>query len=165
MLLPNVWITYSEKILPLYNYNYSLIFEYIKTSLNNVSNYYTNFNKWLCKVFYELHYNFRSIILSCVDNKIAGFSILKHKHGKNKICSFWVHPNYRHIGVGHNLLLHSMNFFSNNDPIITIPDFMRHQFSYFLSNDFYEINKINNLYNNGIAEYVYTIPLKIATHK
>ena len=121
--------------------------------------YYPGFNDWVNKVVQELTARRRSFILAKSQNKIVGISILKHYKEENKLCTFWVNPEFRRRHIASELLTRSLNSFEGKEPIITIPESRMGEFDFLIKRRDFVYRKVNyGLYHENMKEYFFTVP-------
>ena len=121
--------------------------------------YYPGFNDWFNKVVLELTAGRRSFILAKALNKIVGISILKHYKEENKLCTFWVNPEFRCQHIASKLLTMSLNSFKGKEPIISIPEPRLGEFDFLIERRNFVYHKVNyGLYHENMKEYFFTVP-------
>ena len=88
---------------------------------------YPDFQQWLNgKVLPEVSKNpdQREVILPLSpDRKVAvGFAIVKNTFDEKKICSFYILPQYQHLGYGSTLMEECFRYLGTTTPLITMPE-------------------------------------------
>lgn len=56
------------------------------------------------------------------DNKITGITILKNISEEKKICSLFIHPDYRGESWIYSIFMDSLTILKTQKPVITIPE-------------------------------------------
>lgn len=93
----------------------------IATALSSVSSYYPNFKEWLFFTFNKgLRSGERKILLAHNGADICAVSLLKATDHENKICTFFVLPEFRERGLGRALMNRSLCELSGKSSIITV---------------------------------------------
>lgn len=137
----------------------SITFNKLQESLASAASYYANFSDWLGKVILEIELKKRSLVLAWSGNLLVGVNILKHTEKSSKLCTYWVHPDFRHQHLASRLLRTSLMFFSESDPLITIPEFVLGDFFPLTQAwKFYPEGSRIGLYQTGIREFFFRIP-------
>lgn len=116
---------------------------------------YPHFSNWHKKISSEIFTPSRSIIVALENNKIMGFSILKHTNDENKICTFYIDKMYRKNKIGTLLMKKSLDLLCYN-ALLSINEKLVDSF-YPILNKF-EFNNIaikNNYYQFGHKEYFF----------
>lgn len=97
---------------------YEEIFELIKP----IQDFYPNYEKWYREKFIPgLKKKERLYIVAYDDKKniLSGCALLKKTREENKLCTLFVHPNYRSQGLGKKLMQQALNAFGKL-PLLTI---------------------------------------------
>lgn len=116
---------------------------------------YPCFSNWHKKISTEIFTPSRSFIIVLEDNKIAGFSILKHTNDENKICTFYIDKLFRKNKIGTLLMKSSLDVLHNN-AIITINEKLVDMYYPLLNRfDFYNVAIKNDYYRLGQKEYFF----------
>ena len=71
----------------------------------------------------------REIISCYVDGEIAATAVLKRDAEENKICTFYVRPEYRRQGIAKELVQLCFDWLRTTKPLITIADYKLGQFA------------------------------------
>lgn len=141
--------------------NVSFFVNPIRHNLQSAAGYYPSFGEWLGQSILDLTDGNRSFVLCWADLKLVGINILKHTPTENKLCTFWVHPDYRSRHIASNLLERSLPFFTA-PALITIPDFLLGEFHPLIySKGFSPVSSVMGLYQRGITEHFFKIPLPV----
>ncbi|MCX7097710.1 MAG: GNAT family N-acetyltransferase [Methylococcales bacterium] len=141
----------------------SIKFSDLAKSISTVGAYYPNFKNWLYFTFRkEMIEGKRSIIIARAGNSIAGLSLLKHSLDEKKICTFYVSPSYRGIGVGHQLMDASTSYLGDKDKdkdiAITVAEERNSELYPLLKSKGFSIeNKVIGYYRENINEYFYSL--------
>lgn len=118
---------------------------------------YPNFAAWYRKTVCDgLKNKTRSILLAYDDEqKIAGISILKNFPEK-KLCTFFVVAEFRHCGIGTEMMKKSIEILGTTSPIITVSENHIAEFKALLQNfGFKEFHRYQNYYREGQDEISY----------
>lgn len=131
----------------------------LRAELTVPASYYPGFSDWLNKVVLELTEGMRSLILARFQHKIVGVNILKHHEAENKLCTFWVNPEFRHQHIASKLLSRSLDSFQGKAPLITIPESRLGEFAFLIERrGFLPCGVSDGLYHQHLREYFFTIP-------
>lgn len=142
---------YTSKELELAN----AIFVDLNPFLATPNSLYPNFKFWTKKILLGLSVGSRSLLVAHHNNKIAGFSILKHTKQENKICTFYINKNFRHCGVGHQLMNESLTVL-NYDAIISVNEKLVYEMWPLLNQfKFYNYEVKHNFYFLNSSEYFF----------
>jgi ribosomal protein S18 acetylase RimI-like enzyme len=83
---------------------------------------YPHFKKWFFeKMLPDVMEGKRKVFIARYDDQLAGVLILKDTDEK-KICTLRVWPNFRGIGIGHQLMDCALSVLGTLHPIITVSD-------------------------------------------
>lgn len=118
---------------------------------------YPGFEKWYFeKVVPEALSGSRLIFVAWHEDKPAGILILKDADEK-KICTLRVMPEFRRIGVGHQLMDCAISALNTTHPIITVSDDHIQEFSKLLIKDYKFVpTEIHyGYYRENHVEYVF----------
>lgn len=81
---------------------------------------YPNYKSWYEKTFLEgLKKGEREIIIAQDGEKIVGCALIKNTSDEKKLCTLFVHPNFRRQGIGEQLLKISIQKLGQN-PLISV---------------------------------------------
>lgn len=81
---------------------------------------YPNYKNWYEKTFLEgLKKGERGIIVALDGTKIVGCALIKNTSDEKKLCTLFVHPNYRRQGIGEQLLQTSIQKLGQN-PLVSV---------------------------------------------
>jgi len=146
-----------------------VIFEHIESenikfsdlakSLSTVGAYYPSFKNWLYFTFRkEMIEGKRSIVIARTGNGIAGLSLLKNTLDEKKICTFYVSPSYRGIGVGHQLMDASTSYLGDKNIKITVAEERNPDIYPLLKSKGFSIEKkVSGYYRDNVDEYFYSL--------
>ena len=152
-------ITYEKILLTSWTAELDTQIQAIRAELTAPAMYYPGFNDWFNKVVREFADGRRSFILAKSQNKIAGMSILKHSEEENKLCTFWVNPEFRCQHIASKLLTMSLDCFEGKEPSISIPESRLGEFRFLIDRrNFVCNNVVHGLYRENMKEYFFTIP-------
>lgn len=119
---------------------------------------YPDFEKWFFgKVIPETlsKSNKRKVFTAYCENNLAGILITKDAEEK-KICTLRVLPNYRNLGIGHQLMDCAIKTLNLAKPLITVSDCHIDEFSnLFREYDFNLTEFQYGLYRENHLEYVF----------
>lgn len=138
--------------------NYELVFNIVNctyelTSFMNMD--YLNYKEWYYfKQVLETIYTDKRNILFVRDkyNRIIGVSSLKKYQNEKKICTLYVLPEYRNIGIGNTLLEESFKWLDTTKPLITFKEYKLNMFKYFINKYNWKLTSVKNDLNNKINE-------------
>ena len=110
-----------------------VLFDYYIDSIYNtiikLEQEYPGFHVWFYdKVRSDIMSNKREIIISLVDDHIAGVAILKKTVEEKKICTLRVLERYQKMGLGKRLVLESFEYLDTKTPLITVTSCRENQF-------------------------------------
>lgn len=134
-------------------------FNSLSDFLSGVSYLYPNFNAWLNFTFRRnLPSGQRKIILAHDQMKIIGVSLLKNTVDEKKICTFYVSPEFRGLGVGRKLLDMSLALLNSNDSFITVSSERKNEIEHTLKSRGFKVSEsITGLYRDESTEFTYTL--------
>lgn len=150
----------------LYKYNsvesssfrtYYNIINTIILSLNSTNKYYPYFDKWLEKAIFDMPLGKRTLIYATYSEMLVGVSILKHTESKNKLCTYWVHQNFRRERIGTSMLYLIYSILVNRNVLVSIPEFSIKYFKFLIDkNIFMPFGQRDSLYSHNISEHFFT---------
>lgn len=128
-------------------------------TLSHVSLYYPNFKEWLYFTFRkEMISGTRSIVVAHDQGRVAGLALLKNSSAEKKICTFYVLPSFREIGLGHQLMDASIACLGNKDTTITVAEERNSELYPLLKSKGFSLEKkITGLYRDNVDEYFYSL--------
>jgi len=137
----------------------SIDFSMLKHTLRDVSPLYPNFSVWFNFTFRRnILSGERNILIASDGDNILGVSLLKKTHNENKICTFYVPPEYRSMNIGKNLLDKSLSLLDNQNSIITVSDERHDELRPLLVSRGFELSKsVDSLYRKGSSENFYKL--------
>src|SRR5436190_8088055 len=95
--------------------------DHLFASIGHLQTFYPQFGPWFWeKVVPGLGNGSRRILPVHAGEKLAGIAILKRIPEERKICTLWVAPFARKIGVGTHLLNDSLIWLECDKPLITV---------------------------------------------
>lgn len=99
----------------------------------------------------------RDIIFACDKNgKIYGTSFIKEDDTEKKICTLFVSPEARGLGIGILLVEKSMEMLGTTKPMITLADYKLPMFEGLIKKYGWEMTEeVTGLYNDKHKELVY----------
>lgn len=123
--------------------------------LKPIKDFYPNYSEWLEKtVSSGIMDETRQIRILLNDSKIAGLNILKNTPDEKKICSLFIHPDYRGEAWIYAIFNDSLEFLKTSKPTITIPEpIVKKYHGLIFSNKWENTSKIENRYIDGVTEY------------
>lgn len=93
----------------------------IVPALESVAPLYPEFNSWFKNKFLTNFYKGeRDILLAHNGDKLCGLSLLKRSPEENKICTFYVMPEFQGKALGSQLMDKSIEYFRGNDVLISV---------------------------------------------
>ena len=93
----------------------------IQQALLSLRRNYPNFQEWINqKVIAQLGKTRKIIIALSGQKTIAGVMILKNTVFEKKICTLWVHKEYRKNGIGTALMRYAIKELGTKYPLITM---------------------------------------------
>lgn len=123
--------------------------------LKPIKEYYPKYEDWIEGVVQAGILNdTRKIRVLKNDGRIAGLSILKDTDSEKKICSLFIHPEYRGESWMYSIFTDSLAYLKTNKPVITIPStIIKKYHGLIFSNQWENTSRIENRYQPGIIEY------------
>lgn len=130
----------------------------IAAALSSVSPYYPNFKEWLFFNFNKgLRSGERKILLAHNGTDICAVSLLKLTDNENKICTFFVRPDFRERGLGRILMSRSLCELSGKSSIITVAEERHSELSPLLiESNFGLVEESLGIYRPGKLELIYS---------
>lgn len=148
------YLYYSElphEIVPFY-------YKQIKSFTSMLALEYSGFSNWY-KGLFENGYRLTSQreIIICEDSfQIAGIAILKHSINERKICTLRVDKRFRSQGIGGKLIELSLEWLSDDMPLITVQRFKEPQYRGLFSRYGFKLEQENrNYYRLFCTELAY----------
>ena len=134
-------------------------FATLSNFLNDVSYLYPNFSAWLNFTFRRnLSSGQRQIVLAHDQTKIIGICLLKNTASEKKICTYYVEPSYRGLGIGGKLLSTSLELLDSGDSFITVSAERKTEIEQSLKTKGFKAYKsIQGLYREESAEFIYRL--------
>lgn len=99
--------------------------EAVYTSLDEagVAQLYPGFEAWFIgTVIPGLRTGERRVVTSIVDGAIAGVAISKRTQSELKLCTLWVAPQSRRIGIATELAKDAFAWLGTERPVFTVPE-------------------------------------------
>ena len=138
---------------------------------------YPNYKNWYEKTFLEgLKKGEREIIVAFDNKRIIGCALIKNTRLEKKLCTLFVHPNFRRQGIGEQLLKTSIQKLKQN-PLVSVSqknkplvDTLFHKFNFHLSavkKGVYQPESMEYFFNDERADVVQNklIPVLIQRKK
>lgn len=136
-------------------------FDFIELNrlLNPVAPMYPNFDAWLnFKFRRNLALGQRQIALANYGCQLAGVALLKNDGIERKICTFYIAPNFRNMGVGSKLMDLAIETLNSSSSFITVSDERKNELAPLLSSRGFKcINSVHGLYRSGSFEHFYSL--------
>lgn len=131
------------------------IYRELRCYLGETADLYPKFDSWYNKIFYDLCFGNRSILVVKLKDQVAGYSIVKHSVFENKICSFNVLKKYRRNRIGTTLMEKSVELLQGN-ALITINERLVDSFSSIIEKyEFLLCFRLLNIYRANQYEYFF----------
>ncbi|EHH0709562.1 GNAT family N-acetyltransferase [Vibrio vulnificus] len=93
----------------------------IVPALESVAPLYPEFNSWFKNKFLTNFYEGkRNILLAHNGDKLCGLSLLKTSPEENKICTFYVMPEFQGKALGSQLMEKSLEYFQGKEVLISV---------------------------------------------
>lgn len=129
----------------------------ISHALEDVSKLYPDFQGWFRNKFMpSFHMGERSILLAHNGSELCGVSLLKKTIEEDKICTFYVLPEFRGQKLGEALLDRSLEYFSTSDVLISVStERVKELYPVLHSRGFQLESCIEDLYRQGNKEHFY----------
>jgi len=134
-------------------------FSLLADALSDVSPHYPNFKEWLYFTFRkEMLQGLRTIVIARQQGVCAGLSLLKNAPSEKKICTFYVLPSYRGIGVGTQLMDFSTSYLGNADINITVSEERNPDLYPLLRKKGFSLEShVKGFYREDVDEYFYSL--------
>lgn len=134
-------------------------FSALNQLLSDVEPLYPNFDSWMNFTFRRnINSGERSVLIAHNGDQLLGALLLKMTYDEHKICTFYVHPQYRGLYLGSKLMDLALLTLDSDDVYITVSEERNRELSpLLLSKGFQLSNSINSLYRKGKIEYFYTL--------
>lgn len=133
--------------------------------LRDLAESYPQFENWFYSVVIpeiELKNGKREIIIAVSEIEgslktiLTGIAILKNTDQEKKICTFRVHEEFRHQGIGSELFEKCFEYLGTRKPIISISHNRKEMFESHIKNfNFTETEVLKDYYKENSIEYVY----------
>lgn len=129
----------------------------VRPFLNHVSSFYPGFQTWFnFKFLSGLNSGERKVLIVKEKGEIAGISLLKVTKEENKICTFFVAPEYRGKGIGTMLMESSLANFDGSLHITVCEERNADLKPFLQKNGFRLDSEQLGLYRDDVIEYFYT---------
>lgn len=94
-------------------------------------------------------------------NRFAGAMILKKTRDEKKICTLYVHGNFRRRGIGTAFMDIAREKLDDQYPVITISELREAEFAPFLQQFGFKLyDRYNGYYRSGVSELSYNGPIE-----
>lgn len=132
-------------------------FHYLREVLGGVAPLYPNFDIWLNFTFRRnVASGQRKVAVAHNGSQIQGVALLKKDVEESKICTFYVLPECRGLGVGGELLDLAVAELGSQEKVITVSDERMNELTPLLSSRGFEvISSCNGLYREGSTEHFF----------
>src|SRR5690348_4925580 len=126
-------------------------------SIAHLTRFYPGFELWFwSKVVPGLGQGSLRIFQMYVGKSLAAISILKRVPGEHKICTLWVAPFARRLGLGTHVLRNSLTWLECDKPLITVCEERFHELQPLLRKFGFTLEEISNShYRPGRSEYAF----------
>jgi ribosomal protein S18 acetylase RimI-like enzyme len=131
----------------------------LRNFLGDASLLYPNFDVWLhFKFLHGLPTGERKIAVAHDGAQIIGVALLKQNLSESKICTFYIMPKYRNLGVGKELMDFSLRTLDNPNTFITVADERKDElFPLLTSRGFKAAASCKDLYRELSTEYIFSL--------
>lgn len=122
-----------------------------------VGSLYPCFDNWFAtKVIPGLRSGERRILTSVVHGKLAGVAICKRSIFEAKLCTLWVSPEARCLGIASDIACDAFAWLGTDKPLFTVPEERLSEFGRLLSEwGFTKHFEHLGLYRSGRVEHVF----------
>jgi GNAT superfamily N-acetyltransferase len=126
-------------------------------SISHLQVFYPEFGSWFwAKVIPGLESGTRLILPSYAGDRLAAVAILKRVPEERKICTLWVAPFARGIGLGGRLLSGSLSWLDCEKPLITVCQERLRELRPLLRKFGFTLEQVcDSCYRAGRLEYVF----------
>lgn len=94
-----------------------------REQLSYLETIYPGFRKWFdCKVQPGIANGTRYLDVVEYDGKLVGIVIAKNLDGEKKLCTVWVHPDFRGRGIGIRLIRESCLWLKTDRPLVSVSE-------------------------------------------
>jgi hypothetical protein len=126
-------------------------------SIAHLETFYPQFRPWFWgKVVPGLGNGSRRILPVHTGETLVGIAILKRIPEERKICTLWVAPSSRKIGVGRRLLIDSLAWLDCDKPLITVCQERLNELQPLLRKFGFSLEQVSDsYYRPGRREYVF----------
>lgn len=115
---------------------------------------YDDYTQWFWrKQVPNLFHSNRKMYYAKSGYELLGFITVKNDGEERKICTWYVLPQYRKLGIGTALLKKGMNWLDTWGPLITIPHYKVKEYENFIKKYSWKYTDTINIYTD--KEYVY----------
>jgi ribosomal protein S18 acetylase RimI-like enzyme len=127
--------------------------------LADVEPLYPNFKSWFNFTFRRnIGSGERQVVLAHDGVQIIGVALLKKNSIENKICTFYVSPEYRGLSIGNDLMDLALSTLDSNDTRITVSTERNSELSPLLfSKGFNVYQSLEGFYRQDSTEYFYKL--------
>ena len=137
----------------------SVPFAQLAYFLSEPSTLYPNFSIWYNFTFRR---NFsvgqRKVVVAHNGTDLLAAALLKIDESEHKICTFYVHPDVRGLGLGAQVMNKALELFDKKSPLITVSDERIMELSPLLkANGFKLVDRIPDLYRTGSCEHFFKL--------
>ncbi|MBG0801484.1 GNAT family N-acetyltransferase [Methylocystis sp. H4A] len=127
------------------------------SALRRLECFYPGFENWYhTQVMPGLRLGTREAFLSYRENFLAGVAIVKRDPSETKLCTLWVVPEFRGLGIGRTLAASAFEWLGTNRPLFTVPEERIGEFDKLVSAwHFKRTQVIEGVYRSGKLEHVF----------
>lgn len=130
--------------------------EAVRSVLEDAGRLYPDFDEWFVSKVVPGLGDTRSVFGHTIGNEIAGVVIAKRTAVEQKLCTIWVDPKHRGLGVANDLVGRAIEWLGNHQPLLTIPSTCLEGFRSLLSDrGFLETQRLDCYYRTGVTEHVF----------
>ena len=129
----------------------------IAAALSEVGQFYPDFKNWFYFTFRRgLNISERKILIAHSSGDISAIALIKDTPEEKKICTFFVLPEYRHMGLSTFLMRKSLAALGDNNISITVAEERNEDLArVLLANNFFLADARTSVYRDGKTEFFY----------
>jgi hypothetical protein len=133
----------------------------VYSHLASLEDSYPNFRNWFYQKVAASTPDARQMFVATHNDGIVGVCIAKRSPSERKLCTLWVHPEFRNSGVAGILARPVFRWLGTDKPLFTVPEERLREFRGLLNAwRFAQPNPIRGFYRPDKVEYVFNGVLK-----